>query len=73
MAIFYYPGYGPDEAHRDLVAHSGQSVEVVREVDEKEYDPNYGGERMFHIKAKDGWTSTAFESELSSTEIVTVH
>lgn len=47
-------------------AHAGQEVEVVRELlDGKEYDgPSCDCERMFLIRAADGWEGHAFESEL---------
>ena len=48
-------------------AHRGQVVEVLRELrDGDEYDgPIAGLERMFEIRASDGWIGNAFESELT--------
>jgi hypothetical protein len=42
--------------------HAGQIVIVIRELQKDEYD--YQGEKMYLIRAKDGWTGEAFESEL---------
>jgi hypothetical protein len=48
-------------------AHRGQAVEVLRElVDGEEYDgPLAGLERMYRVRAADGWEGDAWESELS--------
>lgn len=48
----------------DHRAHSGQIVEVGFLVngDETSQDPDL--ERLFKIKASDGWSGEAFESEL---------
>lgn len=40
-------------------AHNGQRVAVLREV------PGDFNEPLFHIRADDGWTGHAYESELS--------
>lgn len=47
-------------------AHRGQSVTVVRELSENEYD--FEGELMFLVRASDGWEGHAWESELVSLE-----
>ena len=49
----------------DYTAHRGQIVEVGFQLSEEEAerDPEEL-ERMFHIKASDGWRGHAFESEL---------
>lgn len=50
-------------------AHSGQVVDVVRQLTEEEADQGNELERMFLVIASDGWEGHAFESELEySTE-----
>lgn len=44
----------------DLKAHSGQSVEIVRQLETDE-----GEENCYRIRAADGWEGDAFESELT--------
>ena len=48
----------------DYTAHSGQIVEVGFQLSEEEADRSPELERMFHIRATDGWRGHAFESEL---------
>ena len=50
----------------EYTEHAGQVVEVTRALkDPEEYEgPSAGGEAMFEIKALDGWTGQAWESEL---------
>ena len=58
---FVYPDYGAPASFPGHVAHSGQKVQVIREV--KNLDPEV--ERTFLIRASDGWEGEAFASELS--------
>jgi hypothetical protein len=47
----------------DYTAHNGQSVVVLRELEDgKEYD--FEGDKLFEVKAADGWTGHVFDSEL---------
>ena len=47
----------------DYRAHSGQPVDVLRELMRgDEYD--YEGDRMFLVRAHDGWEGHVWESEL---------
>jgi hypothetical protein len=47
----------------DYTAHAGQIVSVVRPLDPAtEYDDQ--GERMYVVRADDGWEGHAFRSEL---------
>jgi hypothetical protein len=50
----------------DYTAHAGQMVTVIRPLrDGEEYDgPAAGLERMYEVKAADGWTGHAWQSEL---------
>lgn len=64
--LFTYPS--EFKLYPEHQAHSGQAVEVVRElIDGEEYDGPLAGlpERMFLIRADDGWEGHAFETELS--------
>lgn len=45
----------------DYTAHSGQIVDIVRELGP---DENENESRMFEIRAADGWVGHAFEDEL---------
>jgi hypothetical protein len=47
-------------------AHRGQRVKVLRELEDgKEYDgPLAGLERMYEVRAADGWVGHAWETEL---------
>lgn len=47
----------------DYTKHAGQVVRVLRQT--LESDRSLVMERMFTIRAKDGWTGDAFESELT--------
>ena len=66
--IFCYP----DEfvTLPDHTAHAGQEVEVVRALTRKEadYHDDPELERMFVVRAADGWEGYAFESELPPPE-----
>lgn len=64
MSIFDYPK--EFVTLPDYSAHRGHEVEIVRElIDGDEYDgPKTGLERMYEIRAKDGWVGHAWESEL---------
>lgn len=61
-ALFTYPSeYKTLEPYR---AHSGQVVTIVRElIDGVEYERE-DGERMYLVRADDGWTGHVWESEL---------
>lgn len=50
----------------EYTAHSGQTVTVVRQLTQVEADQGDGMERMFRVKAEDGWEGDAFESELAA-------
>lgn len=64
--LFTYPE--AFQEYPEYRAHSGQVVEVIRElIDGEEYDGPLAGlpECMFLIRAADGWEGHAFETELS--------
>ena len=61
-ALFTYPNYGTPDGHPDYTAHSGQTVEIVRQCTDDECEP--GCQPMWLIKADDGWTGHANGSEL---------
>ena len=50
----------------DYTAHAGQCVKVLRALrDGDEYDgPKAGLERMYEVRARDGWIGHAWASEL---------
>lgn len=49
----------------DYTARAGQSVDVVRPCTLDEADgPDQDCEQMYVVRAADGWTGQAFESEL---------
>ena len=52
----------------DYTAHAGQEVEVYAALEASKYEQPFedddGFERMFKIRAADGWEGQAFESEL---------
>ena len=48
----------------DYTAHAKQIVVVGRQLSAKEAERSPELERMFHIKAGDGWKGHAWESEL---------
>jgi hypothetical protein len=50
----------------EYTSHAGQVVEVLRELGSEESDHHVDPEmeKMFKIKASDGWIGDAFESEL---------
>jgi len=62
LAKFTYPNYGTPDGYPEYTKHSGEIVEIVRELATTEYD--FQGEKMFQIKAKDGWVGSAWRSEL---------
>lgn len=71
---FEYPNFGAPDCHPDYTAHRDQAVTVIREMqDGVEYDnprcvnedgTEEGGDRMFKVRAADGWEGDAWESEL---------
>lgn len=62
-AVFDYPAVFVSLP--DYTAHAGQVVEVIRPCTEDEaHPPCEDMEGMFIIRAADGWTGQAFESEL---------
>ncbi len=63
QAIFYYSK--EFTTLPDYTAHAGQTVKVLRPLTADEYDADPTMERMFKIRASDGWEGDAFESELS--------
>lgn len=68
--IFNYPAHFSH--YPDYTAHAGEEVVVNRLLDPDEYDgPSTdpeAGELMFEIRATDGWTGFAYESELAEKE-----
>ncbi len=62
QAVFRYP---PEFVTLSkYTAHAGQIVKVVRALRADEYEVDSQMERMFKIRAFDGWEGAAFESEL---------
>ena len=61
--VFVYPNYGTPDMHPDYTKHSGQQVEIIRELSLYE---NHSGVPIFEIKASDGWVGHAWEDELSN-------
>jgi len=64
--LFTYPDYGTPDGHPEHTAHSGQVVTVVRQLTNKECDPEC--QPMYRIKADDGWEGDANGSELTDTK-----
>jgi hypothetical protein len=62
-ATFRYPDYGTPDSHPDYTAHSGQVVEIERQLSPEEVDAECGP--MFRIRAKDGWTGDVNRDELT--------
>ena len=62
------------ETHPDYRAHSGQVVEIMRALSrlEADFHDDPQLERMFKIRAVDGWQGDAFESELLRPKNITV-
>ncbi len=60
--IFTYPNYGTPDTHPDYTAHSGQTVEILRQLTDEECDPEC--QPMYFIRADDGWEGHAHVSEL---------
>lgn len=48
----------------DYTEHAGQRVKVLRQCSQREADQGEGMERMYHIRAADGWRGLAWVSEL---------
>ena len=59
---FTYHDYGMPGSHYDYAAHSGQKVRVLRQLTNKECDPEC--QPMWRIVAADGWIGCANSSEL---------
>lgn len=59
---FTYPNYGTPNSHPDYTAHSGQKVRVLRQLTDKECNPEC--QPMWRVVAADGWIGTACSSEL---------
>ena len=59
---FKYPNYGTPNGLPDYTLHSGQRVTVIRQLTDKECDPEC--QPMYHIVASDGWKGVANGSEL---------
>jgi len=59
---FTYPYYGTPETHPDYRAHSNQLVTIIRQLTNKECDPEC--QPMWRIRASDGWMGSASSSEL---------
>ena len=59
---FTYPNYGTPNSHPDYTAHSGQKVRVLRQLTDKECNPEC--QPMWRIRASDGWIGSANSSEL---------
>jgi hypothetical protein len=57
-ATFMYYGGGTE----DLRERTGQTIEVVRELDDTERDAEAG--RMFRVRFQDGFEADAFEEEV---------
>ena len=60
---FDYPNFGTPDGHPDYTAHNGQNVEVVRQLNDDECDPEC--QPMYLIRASDGWEGHADRSELT--------
>lgn len=56
--VFLYYGGGTE----DLRERTGQMIEVIRELDDSERDPEAG--RMFRVRFPDGHEADAFEDEV---------
>lgn len=64
-AIFNYPA--AFVTLPEYTAHSGQTVTIVRPlIAGEEYDDE--GDPMYEVRADDGWTGHAWESELEITQ-----
>jgi len=64
---FTYPNFGKPDGYPDYTAHSGQTVEVIREgIEGEDYDNE--GEKMYLVRADDGWLGWVWESELEDIE-----
>lgn len=59
---FTYPNYGTPDTHPEYTAHSGRKVVVLRQLTDKECDPEC--QPMWKIRAADGWIGHAHSSEL---------
>jgi hypothetical protein len=57
-AKFHYYGGGTEK----LRERTGQNIEVLRELDDSERDPEVG--RMFRVRFPDGYEADAFEEEV---------
>lgn len=62
---FIYPYYGRPDGFPQHTAHSYQIVEVIERLPDPETEHP---EKMFRVRASDGWEGEVFESELRSIE-----
>lgn len=62
--LFVYSNFGTPDIYPDYTAHSGQVVEVVRDVSEELYPDEEYNDKMFLVRAADGWEGYVWESEL---------
>ena len=66
-ATFNYPDFGTPDGFPEYTAHSGQEVEVIRQLTDDEADPEV--QPMYEIRATDGWTGHVDGSELEFSEM----
>lgn len=64
---FTYPNYGTPETHPDYRAHSNQIVTILRQLSNRECDPEC--QPMWRIVARDGWVGSAHSSELRAAKL----
>lgn len=62
---FTYGDYGTPDSYPELTAHTGQMVTVIRQLTNRECDPEC--QPMFEFRADDGFTGTANAAELDGT------
>lgn len=58
--VFVYPHWGTPDAHPDYTAHRFHVVTV----ESLDHEASNEGEPMFRVRAEDGWTGSAWASEL---------
>lgn len=73
--VFNYPDFGTPCGYPDYAAHSGSTVWVVRRLaegveyeDPSKTDADAAPDAMFEVRAEDGWTGHAWESELDEVQ-----
>jgi len=59
--LFNYPDFGTPDIYPDYTAHNGQIVKVMSEV---KVDEEFSENRLYAIRAADGWTGQAWGEEL---------